>query len=648
MMIKNDIYRFLTFLFLICVAANAFAHKRNFITAEGKVFKEGGDVFYFAGTNCYYLMEFASETQGGYKNKAGVDEVLTEANQMGLKVIRTWAFSSYLQPTQGNYNEDWLKGLDYVLYKANQLDLRVILVLTNNWTSGHYSGISRYVDWSPTAFTHDDFYSDTYTIQYYKEHAAKLINRVNFYNGKIYRDDPTIFSWELINEGRTAIQHTFSTALDNWIEETSTYIKSIDPNHMIYTGLEGFYKDRTYYYNNWMGNGYTGTDFIENNNHQNIDFATVHCLPEDWGVSPDSMNLWVTLHINDAKYFLDKPVIIEEIAVKRGIDGDLTARDNTYAELFDISYRLNAGGSIFWISYGNDYPDYDGYGVYYPDDTSTIAIISAHAANMNNKTAPSRDTLYIYHGNSFSGNNEADIAVYRPSNGYWYIRNGPYIRWGIQAGDIPVPGDYNGDGTTDIAVYRNSNGYWYIKGVGNYQWGIRTGDIPVPGDYNKDGKTDIAVYRPSNGYWYIKGVGNYQWGIQPGDTPVPGDYNGDNQTDIAVYRPSNGYWYIKGIGNYRYGIQPGDIPVPGDYDGNGTTDIAIYRHSNGYWYVRGGTSVCWGIQSEDIPVQADYNGDGDFEIAVFRPSNGTWYIKGVGNYTWGIQPGDIPVTRGGK
>src|SRR4051794_13790902 len=52
------------------------------------------------------------------------------------------------------------------------------------------------------------------------------------------------------------------------------------------------------------------------------------------------------------------------------------------------------------------------------------------------------------------------LAVWRPSNGVWYIYDGTpggiQVQWGLN-GDIPVPGDYNGDGVTDYAVWRPSN-----------------------------------------------------------------------------------------------------------------------------------------------------------------------------------------------
>jgi hypothetical protein len=247
--------------------------------------------------------------------------------------------------------------------------------------------------------------------------------------------------------------------------------------------------------------------------------------------------------------------------------------------------------------------------------------------------------FYVFDGHDFDRDTDSDTAVFRPSNGRWYIRNIATYLWGTW-GDIPANGDYNGDSTTDIAVWRPSNGRWYIKDVGSSTWGT-LGDIPVPKDYNGDGTTDVAVWRPSNGKWYIQGMGSYSWGVA-GDIPVPGDYDGDGTTDIAVWRPSNGKWFLRGLTGTTWG-EAGDIPVPGDYNGDGQTDLAVWRPSNGRWYIFGMAGSSWGAAG-DIPAPGDYDGDGITDIAVWRPSNGRWYVKGIGSYIWGTR-GDIPLVR---
>ncbi len=279
--------------------------------------------------------------------------------------------------------------------------------------------------------------------------------------------------------------------------------------------------------------------------------------------------------------------------------------------------------------------------------------------------------------NDFDGDGRADLAIWRPSEGNWWIAKstgGTTTRqWGVN-GDVPVPGDYDGDGKIDLAVWRASEGgKWYVvlssgAEYPDIRWGIR-GDIPVPGDYDGDGKSDPAVWRPSNSTWYIIQSSNgfqrvSQWGAV-GDIPL--EMNGCP----AVWRPSNGTWYVDCGGpefrNEKQWGKPGDVPIPGDYDGDGTLDYAVWRWEtlppkNSVDTISNNTinlgvtsvhiikssdpehpiSVSWGLPGE-VPVPADYDGDGKTDLAGWY--DGKWMILNSRDFTtknanWGLR-GDL-------
>ncbi|MGI8788462.1 MAG: FG-GAP-like repeat-containing protein [Pyrinomonadaceae bacterium] len=169
----------------------------------------------------------------------------------------------------------------------------------------------------------------------------------------------------------------------------------------------------------------------------------------------------------------------------------------------------------------------------------------------------------------WDGDGKADPAVYRGGaaggQSLFFYRPSSQpavdfetVYWGA-GGDQAVRGDFDGDRRIDAAVFRPSNGVWYIRQSSNNQafykqFGAAT-DRRVSGDFDGDGKTDVAIYR--DGLWAVLQSSNNgqtyrQFGATT-DAVAAGDYDGDGKTDFAVFR--DGVYYILNNANSQTSVR---------------------------------------------------------------------------------------------
>ena len=355
----------------------ALANERatSFVGRKGSDFTLGNKVFYFAGTNNYYLH---------YNSHFMIDDVLNDAVAMGLPVIRCWGFLDgnpangfVMQPTPGVYPEDGYERFDYTVWKAGQLGLKLVVALTNNWND--FGGMQQYVTWFGGT-DHDEFFTNEQIKQAYKQYVRHFIHRKNRYTGRTLIDEPAIMTWELANEPRCQSDPTGDT-LVNWVHEMSSFIKSMDRHHLVAVGDEGFFNlpgstDYTY-------DGGSGVDWNRLIALPTIDYGTMHLYPDGWGKDETWALQWINDHLHYA-HLAHKPVVLEEYGWL-----DLTTRDAIYQTWLDTIYQGGGNGDQFWILTGLQddgtlYPNYDGFRVTYP--SSTASVISAHAAKMKAKS----------------------------------------------------------------------------------------------------------------------------------------------------------------------------------------------------------------------------------------------------------------------
>ena len=302
----------------------------------------------YAGVNCYYLLTRAADPGCRPMVEATLDAVAATA---GLTIVRTWAFCdgasqwNALQPKAGELDERVFRALDWLLDAAGRRGLRLQLTLTNFWKE--FGGLPQYVAWAaetPIPERGDAFFDDPRAQALYRAFVERVVTRVSTVTGRPYRDDPTIHAWDLVNEPRCDEApaggggDAGAAKLARWLDETARLVKSLDPNHRVTAGLEGFFGPsapdlaaRANPYASASVAGH-GADFCAAFASPHLDFCCIHLYPNQWlssSATSDAERIawaarWVDAHAEACASRLGgKPLCVQ---VRRGVRARLARR----------------------------------------------------------------------------------------------------------------------------------------------------------------------------------------------------------------------------------------------------------------------------------------------------------------------------------
>ncbi|KAI0355647.1 mannanase [Trametes cingulata] len=321
----------------------------GFVKVSGQKFVLNGQTFPLVGANSYWVGLMGYST-------AQMNQAFADIAKTGATTVRTWGFNDVTTPN-GIYYQLWqngkatvntgatgLQNFDNVIAAAKANGIRLIVALTNNWSD--YGGMDVYVQQIAGSPNHDLFYTNANVIAAYKSYIKTFVGR--------YVNEPTILGWELANEPRcrgstgTSTGTCTTQTITKWASDISAFIKSIDPNHLVGIGDEGFFNEPgnpSYPYQ-----GSEGIDFNANLNITTIDFGTAH---GSWGQTADPTgwgSQWITDHATSQKA-ANKPVILEEFGVT-------DSQASTYTAWYNTIITSGLTGDLIWyVESTSIYPD---------------------------------------------------------------------------------------------------------------------------------------------------------------------------------------------------------------------------------------------------------------------------------------------------
>lgn len=349
---------------LLAVAAILFAlagcrgetARRGFVRANGLRFVIDGKPFRFVGANVDLMFQTST--------RADMPEMMRAAAANGIKVVRVWASGEggledvqpannwkrdrWFRRTPTEWNEAEFVFLDQVIAEAARHNLKLQICLANWWRDT--GGVTQYLRWAGINGADDDkypfgindekamlFYTNETARRLYREHVEKIVGRRNSVTGVMYRDDPAIFGYELMNEARCLTGRWEERRA--WIAEMSAHVKSLDPHHVVAPGTWGY---RT---------AAERREWLKDHALANIDYVDVHNYPRDdedsFVDSPQALGEFIENRVAAAAS-LNKPLVFGEFGMTtEGYQG--ATQVEWYRAFLEHAARDGVAGAMFWI-----------------------------------------------------------------------------------------------------------------------------------------------------------------------------------------------------------------------------------------------------------------------------------------------------------
>jgi len=219
---------------------------------------------------------------------------------------------------------------DRVIATAATYHVRILAVLAD------------FVGYDPTAlswwFSHHPFVNitDSQVVQAYRDYIKEVLTWKNTITGVTYRDDPTIFAWDVANEPQLRQLGQTCAEFGLWLANITTYVKELDPNHLITIGglVSG-------------GDQLLSPSCMDALRTPSLDFISLH-----YYLPVAAVSKWPSLSQTVRDFLaLGKPVIIEEFDVTLGSRPPPPLPD-WYVKDFNASlnsaFCAGASGVLFW------------------------------------------------------------------------------------------------------------------------------------------------------------------------------------------------------------------------------------------------------------------------------------------------------------